>query len=260
MTPRLRFLVVLATLALATGCAPARAPDIDRLVAAPANPAVVRFVTGTLVCGTLSAGEPCGQEQWSLTVQADGTRTMRTLLDAGRDAQQINTLYRTDASFRFLEAFAHSYDEGRLLGSGYYVADGASLQVTTRGPAGFRTEQLPLPPKYSVLLHPPSLEGWHYGQYDAVAAGAQAVPVFIAGAVGDGLRVAAYPIVLEFVARERITVPAGTFDTEHFHFGKDAEVWLAGPDRIVIRHEYRKADTRYELTRLDGPIEARTGS
>jgi len=108
-----------------------------------------------------------------------------------------------------------------------------------------------------VLLHPPSLDGWHYGMYDAVAGGAQPVPTFIFGGAGGGPRVAAFPIVLEFVGRESIKVPAGTFDTEHYHFGKDTEVWLAGPDRIMVRHEYRKAGTRFELARIDGPVDGR---
>ena len=167
------------------------------------------------------------------------------------------TIYRSDASFRFLEAFSTAYDKGKLLGSGFYVADGTNLNVTTQSPAGFKSEQLPLPAKYSVLLHPPSLDGWHFGMYDVSAGGAQPVPTFIFGGAGGGPRVAAFPIVLEFVGRETITVPAGTFDTEHYHFGKDTEVWITGPDRIMVRHEYRKADTRFELARIDGPVDGR---
>jgi hypothetical protein len=156
-----------------------------------------------------------------------------------------------------MEAFSTAYDKGKLLGSGFYVADGGNLDVSTRGSAGFKSEQLPLPEKFSVLLHPPSLDGWHYGAYDMKTAGPQPVPTFIFGGAGGGPRVAAFPITLEFVGREKVTVPAGTFDTERYHFGKDTDVWTTGPDRIMVRHEYRKSDTRYELTRIDGPADGR---
>lgn len=245
-----------ASLVLATACTMTPAP-VAPPQAAPPNATIARTISGELDCSTLDKGEPCGRETWTLTVQSDGSRTMRAFYDGGRDAQQINTVYRADAAFRFLEAFSNAYSKGKVLGSGLYVADGASLQVTTRSPAGYRTEQLPLPEKFSVLLHPPSLDGWHYGMYDMAAGGAQPVPTFVFGAVDGGPRVAAFPITLEFVGRERITVPAGTFDTEHYHFGKNTDVWTMGPDRIMVRHEYRASGTRFELARIAGPLDGR---
>ncbi len=250
--PKIALTLVVGVVFLAASPSAQQSAPAGR-TAEPANGSIVRTVSGVLECRSLDGDAPCGDETWTLTVQPDGTRTMRTFLDAGRDGQQINTIYRSDAAFGFIEAFSNVYDEGRLLGSGYYVADGAELRVATLGTAGFKAEQLPLPPKFSVLLHPPSLDGWHFGRYDVQAGGAQPVPTFVFGAVDGGPRLAAFPISLQFVGRETIKVPAGTFDTEHYHFGKDTDVWFTGPDRIMVRHEYRKAGTRYELARLDGP-------
>ncbi|GMU76889.1 MAG: hypothetical protein AMXMBFR45_23800 [Gammaproteobacteria bacterium] len=247
----------LLALALTAGCAPARKPEANAHAAPPANATIVRSVVGVLDCTTLSKGEPCGREAWTLTVQADGSRTMRAFFDGGRDAQQISTIYRADAAFRFLEAFSTAYSKGKLLGSGFYVADGSLLHVTTRGSTGYKAEDLPLPQDYSVLLHPPSIDGWHFGHYDSAAGGRQKLPTFVFGGVDGGPRVAAFPITLEFVGRETITVPAGRFETEHYHYGKDTEVWIMGPDRIMVRHEYRAADTRFELTQVQGPVGGR---
>ena len=141
-------IIVLAALGLVAACSPAQKPDAVRPAAEPANSTIVRIVSGELDCTTLGKGEACGRENWTLTVQSDGTRTMRSFLNGARDAQQINVIYRSDASFHFIEAFSNAYDKGKLLGSGFYVADGANLEVTTRGAAGFKSEQLPLPPKY----------------------------------------------------------------------------------------------------------------
>ena len=58
---------------------------------------------------------------------------------------------------------------------------------------------------------------------------------------------------LTFYGAETITVPAGTFETEHYRFGTppiSAEVWIHGPDRVVIKHEYARNDTRFLLTDL----------
>ncbi len=245
--------VILPTaLALLTACMPAQRPVAGHSPAPPANGSIVRSVSGTLGCTTLVKGEPCGRELWTLTLQPDGSRTMRVFFDGGRDAQQINTIYRSDASFQFLEAFTNVYSKGKLLGSGFYVADGAHLGVTTHSDTGFMTERVPLPGKYSVLLHPPSLDGWHFGLYDQAAGGRQPASIFIFGAADGGPRVTAFPITLEYVGRETITVPAGSFETEHYHFGKDTDVWITGADRIMIRHEYRASGTRFELTHIEG--------
>lgn len=242
----------MALLAIATACTPAQKPDATSQPP-PANATILRSASGVLDCTTLGKGEPCGRETWTLTVQADGSRTLRSFYDGGRDAQQINVIYRVDAAFHFLDAFSTAYSKGKLLGSGFYVADGSLLRVTTRGAAGFRAEDLPLPQGYSVLLHPPSLDGWHFGRYDSTAGGRQKLPTFIYGGVDGGPRLAQFPITLEYVGRETITVPAGTFETDHYHFGKDTEVWLMGPDHTMVRHEYRAADTRFELAQLRSP-------
>lgn len=244
----------LRTVLLGTALASIAACSAPQRPEPPANSSIARTITGEMDCRTLDKGEPCGREHWTLTVQADGSRTMRSFFDGGRDAQQINVVYRADAAFHFLEAFSNAYSKGKPIGSGFYVADGGQLQVVTRDGTGFHAEQLPLPERFSVLLHPPSLDGWHFGQYDMARGGPQPVSTFVFGAVDGGPRVAAFPITLEFVGRERITVPAGTFDTEHFRFGRNTDVWTMGTDRIMVRHEYRKSNTRFELGRISGPI------
>ncbi len=252
MQTRLRPLLLLGTLlAFTTACTTAQRPE------PPANSTIVRTVTGELDCRTLDKGEPCGREHWTLTVQADGSRILRAFYDGGRDAQQINTVYRSDAAFHFLEAFSNVYSKGQLIGSGFYVADGNTLQVVTRDGTGFHTEQLPLPEPFSVLLHPPSLDGWHFGLYDRAKGGPQPVSTFVFGAVDGGPRLAAFPIALEFVARERITVPAGTFDTDHYRFGRNTDVWIMGADHIMVRHEYRTSGTRFELGQITEPVVGR---
>lgn len=242
------------TLAFIAACTTVQRPE------PPANGTIARTVRGELDCRTLDKGDPCGREEWTLTVQTDGSRTMRTFFDGGRDSQQINVVYRSDASFRFLEAFSNAYSKGELIGSGFYAADGDGLEVVTRSARGLHAERLPVTEPYSVLLHPPSLDGWHFGRYDRARGGPQPVSTFVFGAVDGGPRVAAFPITLEFVGHERITVPAGTFDTDHYRFGCNTDVWIMGADHIMVRHEYRTSGTRFELGRIAGPVVNRGAS
>ena len=242
------------TFQLLRGCAASCACLV--LVAAQArtqeasNASIVRKISGAHTCTLLADGAPCGGEVFIHTVQPDGTRTLRAFTDWVSGKGQITLVLRATEDFTMREAFAQVYSEGKNFGTGYYVVTDSAVEATVNGPEGVFTHSDPLPETYSLLLHPVSADSWHFSRYDKTQGGEQTVAIYTLGGAGRSVLGAFFPIALRFIADETITVPAGTFETEHYKFGKDADVWFMGPDRIVVRHEYTVNGTRYELTEL----------
>ena len=52
---------------------------------------------------------------------------------------------------------------------------------------------------------------------------------------------------------EKVTVPAGTFTTEHYRVN-DFDVWVMGADRVLVKYQWPSLDREYLLTNyLAGP-------
>ena len=209
---------------------------------------IVRTVSGVNVCTNLADGGSCGTERWLITVYADGTRTLRTFLDWSNRASQLTAVLRVDEEFRPVDAFAQTHSGGAFLGTGLYVVADGMLTQTIHTPTDVFSETTALPDRFSLLLHPVSADGWHYGYYDMEAGGPQTGQQCTLGAAGRSVMCALSERPLEFVGTEDITVPAGTFTTQRFRFGDSTELWVTGPDRVVVQHEYRAGGTRYQLT------------
>jgi len=219
------------------------------------KPVVARLISGVHICTGLTNNEPCGQERWTVTVHSDGTRILRSFLDQSIGGTQINLVLRVEQDFRPIDAFASVYSRGKFLGSGFYAIEGDALNVSVNAPGGYFTDKVALPERYSLLLHPIAADGWHYGHYNKARGGAQMTSLCTLGAAGRSVHCAMYPIRLEFLGNETITVPAGTFETEHYAFGQVTEVWIAGRDKIVIQHEYKVRGSRHRLTVLEGDLQ-----
>ena len=212
----------------------------------------IRTINGSHICTTMRDGTPCGSDHWTITEQNDGTRTIRSFHDGTVRGTQMNLVMRADEDLKPLEAFINVYSQGNFLGSGFYVMNDGKLDVTVNAPDEYFTDQVELPEHYSLLLHPISVDGWHFGRYDRAVGGAQPITLCTLGAARRSVHCGTYPLELEFVADETLTVPAGTFETEHYRFGPDTDVWITGPDGIMVQHEYRVRDSRWQLTEIKG--------
>jgi hypothetical protein len=56
---------------------------------------------------------------------------------------------------------------------------------------------------------------------------------------------------LKFLGTESITTPAGTFATDHFKIDSAVDIYVTGPDAIMVRFEWKPADRIYELVNLE---------
>ena len=60
---------------------------------------------------------------------------------------------------------------------------------------------------------------------------------------------------MDYHGQETVTVPAGTFAAEHYTFYDGRyDIWLWGPNRILIRYANFENGNEYRLTALEtGP-------
>ena len=57
--------------------------------------------------------------------------------------------------------------------------------------------------------------------------------------------------VIDYLGRETVTVPAGTFDTEHYTFYDGRyDIWLLGADSIIVRYANFGNGNEYRLLTL----------
>jgi hypothetical protein len=214
-----------------------------------AGPLVLRSHQGTYSCSHLVTGRRCGDDHWTMTVLSDGSRLLGSTSrrPEGGGSLLVMTLH-VDAGFRPVDAYENVYSAGRWLGAGHFLVDGAVLRMSINGPDGHFILSADAPGQFSLLLHPPAADGWHFAFYDHVEGGVQRHPVCTVGRARRGVACEFNEVDLSFVGRERITVPAGSFDTQRYRFGETTEIWTTGPDRIVVRHVFGAAQSSTELT------------
>ena len=186
------------------------------------EPPVKRTLTGAYACTTLEDGSPCGHENWVMTVQGDGTRTLSAYSYVTPIQFQNSTVMRVDANFRPLDGFANLYRSGAFFGSGFFVVDGNELTTTVNAPDKTFSDTMDVPDNVVLLLYPNSAYGWMLGDYDMEAGGVQNVSMCVlAAAQGRSASCVLVDEPLEYVGEESVTVPAGTFDTQHFKIGQE---------------------------------------
>lgn len=224
---------------------PAQSQVADTVAQRP----VERTITGSYACTTVDEAEPCGSEDWIMTVQGDGTRTLRAYSYVTPIAFQNSTVMRVDRNFRPLDGFSNLYRDGQFFGSGFFVVDGNALTMTVNAPGETLSETIPVPDDFVLLLYPNSAYGWMLGAYDFEDGGVQNVTMCVlAAAQGRSASCVLVEEPLEYIGDETITVPAGNFDTRHFKIGKNGDTWISGADRIVVQHQHRVRNLRFQLT------------
>jgi hypothetical protein len=217
------------------------------------NANIVRVSRGEYTYRTLQQQRVRAREEWTLTVHPDGSRTMMSFVDNFDAAVQFNLVQRVDAEFRPLESFVIHWVGGQRRGSAYFSVDRGRLRASVES-AGTRTEEvIDVPAAFSLQPHPVATDGWRGYWYDKARRGVQSGKNFNVGVAPDArepLRGKLEDETAEWLGAETITVPAGTFETDHYRFRGTADMWITGPDRLVVRYATVQADREYVLTRL----------
>jgi hypothetical protein len=151
---------------------------------------------------------------------------------------QFTVVLRVAANFRPLESYLSYWTPNGYKGSNFIVVTGDKLTATTNGPQGTITQTLDVPETVSIGTHPVAGDGWHTWYEKAGATGAQKGALYSVEATADNAKPplgTLIPFEFERLGKEKITVPAGTFDTVKYKLGGASEAWVLEQDKIMIR-------------------------
>ncbi len=229
-------------------------------LAATANGSIERWVSGTYAYRALADGAERGTERFQLTVHPDGSRTMMIWQNLHDRDAQFSVVLRVSGGFRPLEAYVSYWVASGYKGSGTFTVTGDRLAVRSRGPGGQIDETLAAPPEFSIGTHPVAADGWHLWYADAPAGELRLYALDASADLARPLGGAFALMPYERVGSERLSTPAGDFDTVHYRLGGANDLWVSGEDRLLVRMIAPRAGSEYVLIRLERePAGARGG-
>lgn len=218
------------------------------------NLAITRRVAGTYRYETVSDGRVRGEERFQLFVHPDGSRTLSIWHDLAARNAQFTVVLRNAADFRPLDAFVSYWNGGSFKGAAHFLVDGATLTASSRGPAGVVPQRIDVPATFSIGTHPVAGDGWHTAGYDVTRGGRQSLHLYGLEASADLTR----PVLgtlrsleVERLGTETIEVPAGRFEAERWRLSGVNDLWVVGPDRLVVKSVIAARDLQYVLTRFE---------
>lgn len=221
------------------------------------NANIVRWAAGTIAYRVASTGTVNGHENWRLTVHPDGSRTMAAQVAyTPRDVLR-HAIHRIDAEWHPLESYVMSWIGGAWKGSALLTPAPTGLRVAASLPTGPKTQDAPAPPHVSIVPHLLAIDSWRARHVDRSITAPQPVSSYNFNAVGDGPdgllgRVMDYRIT--YLGPERVTVPAGTFATEHYRIEDAVDLYLTGEDFLVVKFVYAAIDREHHLITFEqGP-------
>ena len=218
------------------------------------NVNIVRWAKGTIEYRELSTGKPNGSEEWHLTVHPDGSRTLHARNRLDLAGYQRHVTYRVAENFRPLEVTSVYWVKGEWRGTGLFAIDGNQLNAVVKTPDGLIQQNRAVPDHFSMIPHPLATNAWPTWYYDKSAGGPQTMTVYDmdAGAQAvSSMLGKMYDQTLTFVGSEEMTTPAGTFDVDHFRIDDTVDLYITGPDAVMVRFQWLPADRDYVLTSLE---------
>lgn len=218
------------------------------------NPGIIRWAEGSYQYRALSDDRATGRETFRLTVAPDGTRTMRVYTDIFSRGVQANVVVRVASTFRPLTAYVDISTKGVLKGSAFYIAGDRGIDATVVDAVGqqVRTHS-DMPEQFSFGTHPLALDGWSTWYAPVVPGQIAKGAIYLVNGDATNARPMVgdvTPVDLEYVGEEQVTVPAGTFPTQHYRIAGQSDVWVTGEDRLLVKYVWSKIDRQYLLSEL----------
>jgi hypothetical protein len=221
------------------------------------NSTIVRRASGTYRYETIADRRLRGEERFQLLVHPDGSRTMLMWHDLAARNAQFTVVLRNDARFRPLEAFVSYWNGGRFKGSAHFLVEGTRLTAQASGPSGVTPQATVVPPWFSIGTHPVAGDGFHTAGFDPAAAAEQAITLYSLEAGTDPMKPVLgtlVPLKIERIGEETVEVPAGRFTATHWRVAGVNDLWVVGPDRLVVKSVIPARDLQYLLVEADGSL------
>jgi len=184
-------------------------------------------------------GEERGREWFSMTFHEDDQRSLRAHCEIDDTEVIREVIYTMDENWRPLDCFNRLHVGRKFLGSGWVWVNGnqAECEVfnTTLGRVS-QTISLDSPP-ISLTVHPLTCDVFHCAGYNHENDENPQTLVNVLSTSplpngGSGPFLSVGDIIVMYDGREEITVPAGTFEVDHYHF-----ILKRKPDGTVRRED-----------------------
>lgn len=251
---------LLVSLAVSMAFAPAASAD-DAAGARVEREDPFRYLHGRLSYRRKTgAGIERGREDWWLTRNRDGSRTMRTLAMTDDSRFVRDVIYTIGADERPRLVLIQLQVDSQLTGSGYFRVSGDKMTIVTDAvDTGHTVQVVDVPARFHVLTHAVMLDGWPAWALDMAQAGSQTIDVYTTSPLWNGTSGPLGRMIEQrftLLGSEEITVPAGTFDAQHFRTGDASDtspashIWVTGQDNILLRYDWPAYGMEYVLESL----------
>lgn len=213
------------------------------------------YIHGRLSYRRKADGSERGYEDWWLTRNRDGSRTMRTLAMTGDSKFVRDVTYTLGADERPLQVFIQLQVDDRLSGTGYFRVSGDTMTVVTdSADTGHTLQTVDVPDRFHVLTHAVMLDGWPAWALEKTPGRDQTIAVYSTSPLWNGTTGPLGQMTeqrFRYLGTERISVPAGTFEARHYSFGGGgSEVWVTGEHNILVKYDWEPRGLEYVLTEL----------
>ncbi len=220
-------------------------------------------------------GTERGREWFSFTWRRDGQITLRAYCEIDDGQVERDVVQTMTPDFAPLDCFMRLHSRGAFLGTGWVRVTDTQAECEVFNKDIGRVEQVikldrPVP---TLVTHPLSSDSLLARRYDHSKSdrvqyweGGLSTSPLLDGASGpllsqNGRR------ALEYVGPERVTVPAGTFDTHHYKIlmkpkadgtPTSYELWATHPDYLFVRGTVsgylnnKTGSGTYELVEYEG--------
>lgn len=221
-----------------------------------------RYRRGRLLYRKLSTGAERGREDFALTRNRDGSRTLRCLAMTDDSKFVRDVTYTLGSDRRPVDVFVRLQLADRWVGTGYFRTVGRRLHLTTDGDGtGYTKQRVRVPERFHIMTHAVMLDGWTFWCYDDAAGGEQTLTVYNTSTRWngtDGPLGRLEPVRVELLGEEDVEVPAGSFRARRFRVASDvldvpaSDLWVTGEDSVLVRYLWQDYDLEYVLEALDG--------
>lgn len=215
---------------------------------------------GTLLYGHVDRKDELQPyERFTYTVNPDGSRTLRSLTESPNGSIVRDVHQTVDANWRSMEGYARLFIRGEWQGTIWRRLVGDKLHSHLLLPDGTTDDQIfDAPPGALLGFHCVIADAWKMNGYDMARGGLQDIAVFTVSDTWNGRTLGhgkINPSKIELVGQETVTVPAGSFECDHFlwhgPYGDCLETWRDQETRLLVQMHVHGPGRFYQLKSLE---------
>ena len=178
-----------------------------------------------------------GREWFTVSTHNDGHRVVRAICEMD-DSEILRDVTYSMNGFTPEEAYIRIVIKGQHEGSGWFTFEENEARCEAMINGGGRVSQVMKTPRRAASFgaHPVLCDCLHASLYDLKKGGRQKMTNILNSSHSPdgstGPMLGEWEFDIELVGEEKITVPAGTFDTLHFRYHLDHYGWA--PEEVWV--------------------------